>query len=228
MECSPHGRPSNKGTESNGELIYIQWPSELELTWIKKDLRLLGQTTQGIYAEDPLEGVHPEILERYCGVNGQEQRRPPGQTGAGHPEDEEVDDAYGNQAGNTSEDEDEDHELLFTDDVERSIAQDQQRNIRHDPIKVKRSRNPFTTEQGPVDLITILSAAWAHGIIPNGYGVLEAEWNGDHYPETETIKFGKKRRELEVILPTGMWLERAILWAQALDIMVRLVEIEKL
>lgn len=176
-----------------------------------------------------MDAVHPEVLERYCGVDGHERQRAPGQTGAGHPGDEDVDDGIEDPGAENSDSDDEDAASLFTDIVQRSIAKDQERNIRHDPIKVKRSQNPFTDkEQGLANLLMLLDSADHHRIIPVGYGVLEEEWGGEGYPETETIKFGRKRRELEVILPTEIWLGRAIRWAQALDIMVRLVDIESL
>lgn len=142
----------------------------------------------------------------------------------GHAPGEEDDNPFENLGSESDAEE----ESLFTNDAERLIAQDQERNIRHDPIKVKRSQNPFADEQGLHDLQVLLATARVEKIFPDGYGVREQEWDDYNYPETEIIKYGKKRRDLEVILPSEMWLPRAILWAQALDIMVRLVEARNL
>ncbi|KAJ7443289.1 hypothetical protein FB451DRAFT_1413781 [Mycena latifolia] len=41
-----------------------------------------------------MENVHPDIIDRYYGVEGDERVPRPGQTGAGHPDDEEDSDAW--------------------------------------------------------------------------------------------------------------------------------------
>ncbi|KAG1886899.1 uncharacterized protein F5891DRAFT_1132329 [Suillus fuscotomentosus] len=54
-----------------------------------QDLQLISQVTLGIY-RDNCEGVHPDTIERYHGTHGREQTRCHGQTGAGHPDDEDT------------------------------------------------------------------------------------------------------------------------------------------
>lgn len=57
-----------------------------------QDLRLMGMLQEGVYPDrDDCEGVHPETINRYYGVDLEEERRVPGQTGAGHPSDEALD-----------------------------------------------------------------------------------------------------------------------------------------
>ena len=67
---------------------------------------------EGVYSSD-YEDIHPDILNKYHGVAGQEIRRPPG-TGAGHTED--------------------DDDLLSK--VADQIEENQQSNIPHEGVKV--------------------------------------------------------------------------------------------
>lgn len=52
-----------------------------------QDLCFLGQTTLGIYRDD-CEGLSPDDIEEYYGVDGPERARQPHQSGARHPMDE--------------------------------------------------------------------------------------------------------------------------------------------
>ncbi|KAJ7215588.1 hypothetical protein GGX14DRAFT_359551 [Mycena pura] len=56
-----------------------------------QDMRFLGQTTEGIYHHDPLDGIHPDSINRYYGVAGARRHRNRHQTGAGIASDEEDD-----------------------------------------------------------------------------------------------------------------------------------------
>lgn len=47
--------------------------------------------TQGLYVDD-CDGLHPDVISRYYGVYGEPVQRHHGQTGAGHPPDEEESD----------------------------------------------------------------------------------------------------------------------------------------
>ncbi|KAJ7127202.1 hypothetical protein C8R44DRAFT_874280 [Mycena epipterygia] len=58
------------------------------------------------------------------------------------------------------------------------------------------------------------------GILPEEYGVLEEE---EDYPEIETIRPGKKGKEIVMILPQADWFLKAARWAQALDLMTRVL-----
>ncbi|KAK7020914.1 hypothetical protein R3P38DRAFT_3197407 [Favolaschia claudopus] len=49
-----------------------------------------GMIDSGEYV-DPMQGIHPDTIDRYYGVDGPEVVRQPGQTGAGHEEDEDED-----------------------------------------------------------------------------------------------------------------------------------------
>lgn len=180
-------------------------------------MRFLGQSSKGIYVEDPLHDVHPELLEQYYGVDGH-WRRAPHQTGAGHPEDED-----GHEV-----DADVDPAELLNDqnatieDLENRIADAQSTNIRHEPIKVARHASPFTTEEAEIEFWTIVEDVVKSHVLPDDFGVQPDEWGPGGYPHRASIKVGAKAKAFEVDLPIDIWLPRAIRWTQALDIMIRL------
>jgi hypothetical protein len=165
-----------------------------------------------------MDGVHPDTISRYYGVHGTEQIRSSGQTGAGHPEDEDID-SSSDEGSENGDDNDEWTEL------QHQIARDQAHNIRHKPIKVARHRNPFPTPEAEAEFWEILAMVIKDSAIPDGFGVHVEEWESG-YPELEIIKTGARGKELEVVLPEAIWLPRAILWAQGLDVMSRLVEVD--
>ncbi|KAJ7159718.1 hypothetical protein C8R46DRAFT_880844 [Mycena filopes] len=163
------------------------------------DLRFMGQLNDGVYAVDPMDELHPDTIEQYYGVEGAEQVRRPGQTGAGHPEDEDADAAY----------------------ITSAVTEDLAHNIRHPAIKVARHSNPFRSPQVEADFFAALGQITQEGIVPGGYGVLEAEWAEGGYPAMEVINPGTRGQEIVVALPREVWLPRAIFFAQALDAMTR-------
>lgn len=61
-------------------------------------------------------------------------------------------------------------------------------------------------------------------IIPENLGVAEDEWEGVFYSETETVKVGRK--QVEIQLPFVVCWPRAVAWAQALEMMVRIQAME--
>ncbi|KAL6306357.1 hypothetical protein BKA93DRAFT_927213 [Sparassis latifolia] len=111
-------------------------------------MRLLGQTQHGIYAKDPMDNVHPDTLEQYYGVMGSIRNRPVGQTGAGHPDNEPMEE--------DSSDEEADETDHAIEELENQIEGDQEQHIQHKPIKEVRNA----------------------GLIPAGYGACAEEWEG--------------------------------------------------
>lgn len=180
-----------------------------------QDIRLLGQTTQGIYAADPLDSIHPDAINRYYGVAGPHRRRGPGETGAGHASDEEGD----------GEGSDNDSELDPEEELENQIRADQAQNIRHSPVKVARHASPFDEDEDERAFLELLGEVLSQpDLVPEDYGVTEEEWEDEHYPETETIRTGTNGKELVVELPRRYWFPRAVQWAQALDLLTRVLE----
>ncbi|KAK7007956.1 hypothetical protein R3P38DRAFT_3211610 [Favolaschia claudopus] len=170
-----------------------------------KDMRFQGMLDSGEYI-DPMQGIHPDTIDRYYGVEGPEVVRQPGQTGAGHEEDED--------------------ENAWVDEPEGlvdAVTDDLAHNIRHPPVKVAKHKNPFrlaTTEQA---FYNALNEYQTNNVIPEGYGVLEAEWEDEMYPVLESINPGTRGKELIIALPRDIWLPRAILFVQALDVMTRCI-----
>ncbi|KAJ7663363.1 hypothetical protein DFH06DRAFT_986851 [Mycena polygramma] len=176
------------------------------------DMRFLGQLTDGVYDEvDPMAGVDPDVINRYYGVEGTQRIQRRGQTGAGHPEDE-------------GDDDDQD---WIDEDLADAVENDLAHNIRHPAIKVARHRNPFRSRQIENGFFAGLQDIVRHGIVPEGFGVLETEWEDGDYPAVEAINPGTRGREIIVALPREIWLPRAILFAQALDAMTRALVFEE-
>ncbi|KAJ7616812.1 hypothetical protein DFH06DRAFT_1012770, partial [Mycena polygramma] len=174
------------------------------------DMRFLGQLNEGVYA-DPMEGVHLDTINRYYGVDGDVQPRRRGQTGAGHPEDEDEE----------SDSEDEDWVDECDKDIANAVTDDLVHNIRHPPVKVARHTNPFRSAEIKENFAAALAEIVRQGVIPEGYGVLENEWEDGGYPAMEAINPGTHGKEIIVALPQEIWLPRAILFAQGLDAMTR-------
>ncbi|KAF7343727.1 hypothetical protein MSAN_01953300 [Mycena sanguinolenta] len=145
------------------------------------DVRLLGQARFGVYRDD-CEGLHPETIEKYYGVDGAERV---GQSGAGNPQDEE--------------------EPLS---LEERIGLEQDPQIRHEAIDVPDHRNPFTDDAHGENLFfSVLADVVKQDIMPAGYGLLAEEWDNDGYPDVEILKVGKRaRKEIEVSLAHPIWL----------------------
>ncbi|KAF7363701.1 hypothetical protein MSAN_01027800 [Mycena sanguinolenta] len=177
------------------------------------DIRLLGQVTEGVYRDDPLDGIHPDAINRYYGVEGRRLRRSRNQTGAGTSLDED-----------TPED-DTNVEPSDEEELENRIKGDLAHNIRHKPVKVAKHRSPFKdTELEQHFLAQLANLLSDPSILPEDYGVLEEEWEGEDYPELETFRPGTKGKELTVILPREIWFPRAIRWVQGLDLLTRVLE----
>ncbi|KAK7005481.1 hypothetical protein R3P38DRAFT_3604766 [Favolaschia claudopus] len=173
------------------------------------DMRLLGQTTEGVY-QDPLDGIHPDAINRYYGVAGPRVRRTRTQTGAGIDPEEGV--------------EDEDLEPSVEEELENHIEADLEHNIRHQPVKVAQNRSPFRDAEDETRFLALMADLLAcPDILPDDYGVVEAEWDDEGYPEIEVFRPGTKGKEMSVILPRTEWFPRAVQWSQALDLMTRIL-----
>ncbi|KAJ6552913.1 hypothetical protein B0H19DRAFT_949233, partial [Mycena capillaripes] len=180
------------------------------------DMRFLGQTTQGVYATDPLDGIHPDAINRYYGVEGARRRRPHGETGAGHASDDEG--ALGNDS------DDEGFEPDPEEELENQIQADQAQNVRHAPVKVARHESPFENEEHETAFLELLQIVLSQpDQQPEGYGILPDEWEEEGYGEVETIRTGTNGKELVVVLPRNDWFPRAVQWVQALDLLTRVL-----
>ncbi|KAJ7024501.1 hypothetical protein C8F04DRAFT_1213036 [Mycena alexandri] len=182
------------------------------------DLRFLGQLTEGVYRDDPLddplEGIHPDAINRYYGVEGRRLRRSRNQTGAGIASEEGVED----------EQDDEDEWVDEDEELENRIEADLASNIRHAPVKVPRHRSPFKAAEDEQRFISFLNTLLAApGVLPENFGVRQEEWDEEDYPETVVYRPGMKGKQLTIVLPREEWFPRAIRWARALDLMTRIL-----
>ena len=162
--------------------------------------------------------------------------RLPGQTGAGHSETESEWDNEGNSCNNSDGEDDEDSELdgLEGSELFEGIQQEQFRllrdriasnlhkNVNHQPVKPPRSQNPFTSEALAV-FQHYFAKVQRRGLLPEGYGVCEEEWEEEGYPEEEEIIVGRRKRKFFIHLPKEIWLTRAETWAQGLYVMQRCI-----
>ncbi|KAJ7118271.1 hypothetical protein C8R44DRAFT_625989 [Mycena epipterygia] len=158
------------------------------------DMRLIGELKYGQYA-DNFDDIHPDVVGLY-GDQGVCWFLP----GTERRADKEA------------------------DDLDLAIAGDQDHHIRHDAIEVVENECPFAGEDSTALLFMALKEIELQGIVPRHFGVAEAEWEGQFYGETETVKIGRKNVEIQ--LPFGIWWPRAVAWAQALETMVRIQAVE--
>ncbi|KAJ6530481.1 hypothetical protein DFH09DRAFT_1411003 [Mycena vulgaris] len=122
-------------------------------------------------------------------------------------------------------DNDEEPELDREEELENQIQADQAQNIRHAPIKVARHSSPFEDKEVEADFLQLLSAVLSQvDELPENYGVLPEEWDDDDYDEIETIRTRTNGKELVVVLPRSDWFPRAVQWAQALDLLNRVLD----
>ena len=141
---------------------------------------------------------------QYYSVHGREIHWVEGQTGAGHPFNEE--DISGENWA----------------DLGKRIAADQSANLHHEPVEVLEHTDPFTNDGHRQAFHTALSTVREWGLLPVGYGLYNEELDMDSYPAYEIIKSGRRAKELQVALPHFQWRPRAELWCQALDILNRI------
>jgi hypothetical protein len=118
---------------------------------------------------------------------------------------------------------DSDHSDSESDD---DIVAEQNIHIRHAAIDVPSTTSPFHTVQAFEVFRLALQETQERGIIPLGYGVTKDEWTGGSYPEIELITVGRGKWEYAVELPFEVWWTRSVLWAQGLDIMLRICMME--
>ncbi|KAJ7202108.1 hypothetical protein GGX14DRAFT_370642 [Mycena pura] len=180
------------------------------------DLCLIGQVQYGVYANsDDYENVHPDLLEQYYGIHGQERRS--NQTGAGQLDDEdiEVPDADTEEEDDSSDDDD------LIAQIDAALEDKFNNKFNNKPMTVPRHANPFTEDEQNEKLFdATLAAMHAAGMVPDGYGLHPDEWDDGIYPSYEILKSGRRGgKKLRVALPDSIWRPRAEMWGQGLSIL---------
>ncbi|KAF8135370.1 hypothetical protein K438DRAFT_1497103, partial [Mycena galopus ATCC 62051] len=111
------------------------------------------------------------------------------------------------------------------DDPQEGLAEfirvDQGPHIRHEAVDVPDHRNPFSDNSGTENLFfSVLEQVVREEIIPAGYGILADEWEEDTYPAVEILAAGRQmKKNICVSLANPIWLQRATLWAQSLNVL---------
>ncbi|KAJ7599360.1 hypothetical protein C8J56DRAFT_1094074, partial [Mycena floridula] len=178
------------------------------------DMRLLGQVTEGTYL-DEFPGVEPSVLEHYYGVEGHPIQRQPGQTGAGHPADEDSDSDSEMEAPSSE----------HPGNLPNHIDEDINSQFLHDAVPVPKHKCPFPDDDDMATFERALLESSQQDIIPGGFGLAPTEWEDGQYPPYEIIPAGRRgSRKLRVQLPHLVWKPRADLWGRALAIMNNILE----
>ncbi|KAF5350426.1 hypothetical protein D9758_012442 [Tetrapyrgos nigripes] len=192
------------------------------------DLFFLGQLRHGIYKDD-CEGCSPEEIARSYGVYGTPIHRHAHQTGAGHSSDEESESESDCEEWYGIDDETNSADSWYgiggeADDVEVQ-AQFESDNESYQAVDAPDHSKPFDQKRMMV-FTDALAQMREEGRVPSGYGLLEDELGEDGYPGLETISTGRSgSKTLDIVLPHVIWKPRAELWATALYLMDRLLEI---
>ena len=101
-------------------------------------------------------------------------------------------------------------------EIARTIASAQKRNIRHDAAEVAKSDMPFENGDEMQAYILALRNALALGEYPAGFGLNE------EYESVESYKTGRSSKPLIIPLPYEVWFSRIVVWCKALDLLKRL------
>ncbi|KAG9040593.1 hypothetical protein FS837_000419 [Tulasnella sp. UAMH 9824] len=164
------------------------------------DMRLIGQTTEGFYLRDELEGVHEDLIQQYYGVEGMPTAHSTGGTGAGFNPEE---DALG-----------EDVEFDYD-----STDEGQPASLKCKRVKPKtRAQCPFESAEAKLAFNQALDNVLEHGELPSDVG------DGWIWDESAQLSIGRHHLAHSVRLPAAVWQDRAVVWAKALRFMVHLTE----
>jgi hypothetical protein len=135
-------------------------------------LRFLSEIENGVYLDDPLENIHPDLLAHYHG------------TGGPHLSSEEQEDA------------DEMH------DLRDMIVADIEGNLNGEPVPVPKHANPFPPLEAEMIFCQALTDIQGSDIMPDSPHFPASQWNLSTYDTHENITVGfQKTRSLVVHLP---------------------------
>jgi hypothetical protein len=168
-------------------------------------MRLLGQLTQGLYKDDPLDRVDPNTLHLYYGYNRQRTEEEVAESS----DDDSISDA-------------EENDPALSHLVEE-IGRHQSKNIKHSGARVARHESPFSNNpEGERLFMETISDICSAGLVPRHYGVHPNEVaDAGGYPTYETINYGARGKALTIQLPEDVWFPRAVLWVQGLIVLRR-------
>lgn len=183
----------------------------------------LGQTENGIYT-DEWEGVNPEHLQEFYGVNCHPASRR--SHGAGNPLDESDNDSEHSGPSAISIDEAEEDDIDW-EDIEEKIADGIAENFHDEPVPVPPNSVPFQGDEGLNLYRQGLQYLRDQNILPTGFGITEDELEEEGYPALGFIPGRRRGHQLQVLLPIGIWKPRAEKWVQALHTMILIQNLEE-
>jgi hypothetical protein len=183
-------------------------------------MRFISEAQHGLEEDQP--GVHPDILQRYYGVDeASEADLEVEQEGLlGIDGDDEMSDWE--TEGSESESErgsDGTHRSSADSDLDEQIAAEQQEDIRHEGVSAPLQNSPFSSDE-EVTFFIALNEIQDAGHVPEGYGVTLEEMD-DGYPSHESVRVAARDVVLE--LPLNIWFPRAVHWVQAYDLMLHML-----
>ena len=147
---------------------------------------------------EPSDHLAPQELHDYYGITASASFRRDGETGAGHDDSDEEDDDVSQERKRALK-----------------IGAGQERQVRHAPVEVVKSRCPFHTDNELELFVSALDLIKQQGVVPAGFGL------EDPYSSIEKFHTGRSRKGISVALPYKVWYPRVLLWCQALDILKR-------
>ncbi|KAI6039376.1 hypothetical protein EDC04DRAFT_2517787, partial [Pisolithus marmoratus] len=106
--------------------------------------------------------IHPLTIEWYYGIHGHERICQDGQTGAGHPPDE-------------NPDADEEVVMDGHSGILRGLEADLQQQVCHEAVEVPSSGSPFACVEDEAKFWSSLDHVILEDITPMGYGLLPDE-----------------------------------------------------
>jgi len=154
-------------------------------------------------------GIHPLAIEQYYGVHGCERICRIGQTGAGHPPDEDP------EAG------DEEIAVDKHNSILRRLEADLQDQVCHEAVEVPGKGSPFTCVEEEAEFWSVLDNVMLEDITPTGYGLLLEEDATQGVESTvEHLPIGRHRTQfVTVSLADPIWARRVKTWCQVLAVL---------
>ncbi|KAF9019424.1 hypothetical protein BDZ89DRAFT_1207452, partial [Hymenopellis radicata] len=200
------------------------------------DMYLNDLLGAGIHVSmDDFEGVDPEILEQVYGVDGNEKK----QTSGAEHEDDDMDSDEASEMEIETEEEEEEEEI---DDLEGFPEQPKgeteigfwkqlliglRDKFLPKAVHTPRKTCPFDGNEIEDVFAPLLAEMEDSGKLPEGYGLLESEWQTELYPSFEILRSGRKgSKELRIALRVEDWQPKAVRWGRALHIMNTMIAYE--
>ncbi|KAJ3531850.1 hypothetical protein NMY22_g7983 [Coprinellus aureogranulatus] len=103
-------------------------------------------------------------------------------------------------------------------DPRQALSAHLARNVHHNAVPVPSNGNPFPSDEATTTFMAALNSVIDSRVIPDGFYLLEDEWDGVRYPTSEPIRVARK--DVDIPLPFEVWYPRAVMWAQGLRLMI--------